>query len=137
MSGDQRPAAVSVPGHSAPDRRRHTVGRLVTREYRRARLSVVLALLLLAGTAVYLVVQERQQTWASAQESVLNLALGLQTSITGLLEQSALSLKEIGADISRRPATAFEPEQAFAVLRDAVRFDSVSSYLGLRAADGR
>ena len=98
---------------------------------------MVLALLLLAGTAVYLVVQERQQTWASAQESVLNLALGLQTSITGLLEQSALSLKEIGADISRRPATAFEPEQAFAVLRDAVRFDSVSSYLGLRAADGR
>ena len=136
MSGDQRVTPASVPGHSAT-RRPRPDARFITAQYRRARLSVVLALLLLAGTAVYLVVQERQQTWHSAQESVLNLALGLQTSITGLLEQSALSLKEIGADIARGPATALEPEQAFAVLRDAARFDSVSSYLGVRAADGQ
>src|SRR5487761_28579 len=100
MSGDQRPAAVSVPGHSAPDRRRHTVGRLVTREYRRARLSVVLALLLLAGTAVYLVAQERQQTWASARASVFNL-----TRISG--------------DLSQSPAGPPEPGRAIAVLRNA------------------
>jgi len=137
MSGDQRVMPASVPGNSGTNRRPRADARFITAQYRRARLSVVLALLLLAGTAVYLVVQERQQTWASAQESVLNLALGLQTSITGLLEQSALSLREIGADISRRPATASGPEQAFAVLRDAVRFDSVSSYLGVRATGGR
>jgi diguanylate cyclase (GGDEF)-like protein len=136
MSGDQRVAPAGVPGHSGA-RRPRPDARFVTAQYRRARLSVVLALLLLAGTAVYLVVQERQQTWASAQESVLNLALGLQSSITGLLEQSALSVKEIGADISRHPGTPLQAEQASAVLRDAVRFDSVSSYLGLRAADGR
>ena len=137
MSGDQRPAAVSVPGHSAPDRRRHTVGRLVTREYRRARLSVVLALLLLAGTAVYLVAQERQQTWASARASVLNLALGLETSITGLLEQSAFSLTRISGDLSQSPAGPPEPGRAIAVLRNAASFDPISSYLGIRAADGR
>jgi diguanylate cyclase (GGDEF)-like protein len=136
MSGDQRIAPAGVPGHSGTRRPRRDA-RFVTVQYRRAQLSVVLALLLLAGTAVYLVEQQRQQTWASAQESVLNLALGLQTSITGLLEQSALSLKEIGTDLSRRSGTPPEPEQALAVLRDAVRFDSVSSYLGLQAADGR
>jgi len=137
MSGDQRVMPASVPGNSGTNRRPRADARFITAQYRRARLSVVLALLLLAGTAVYLVVQERQQTWASAQESVLNLALGLQTSITGLLEQSALSLREIGADISQHPATASGSEQAFAVLRDAVRFDSVSSYLGVRATGGR
>jgi len=136
MSDDQRIAPASVPGPSGT-RRLRPDARFITAQYRRARLSVVLALLLLAGTAVYLVAQQRQQTWTSAQESVLNLALGLQTSITGLLEQSALSLKEIGADISRQSGTPREPEQALAVLRDAVRFDSVSSYLGLQAADGR
>jgi len=109
--------------------------RFVTAEYRRARLSVVLAVLLLAGTAIYLVVQERQQTWASGRASVLNLALGLNTSITGLLQQSALSLRDIRADMSRRTGTQ-QPEQALADLRAAARFDSVSSYLGLRAADG-
>ncbi len=112
-------------------------GRPSTAEYRRSRLSVVLALLLLAGTAVYLVVQEWQQTWASARESVLNLALGLETSVTGLLEQSVFSLKGIAADTSRRTGVQSGPGQADAVLRDAARFDPVSSYLGLRTADGR
>jgi diguanylate cyclase (GGDEF)-like protein len=136
MSGDHRVPAASNPGDSRTSQRPHPKARFVTTEYRRARLSVVLALFLLAGTAVYLVVQEREQTWRSAHESVLNLALGLETSITGLLEQSAVSLQVIGTEISR-PGTALEPEQAITVLRDAARFDSVSRYLGIRTADGR
>ena len=136
MRGEQRVTAPD-PGHPRPGRRPHPDARFFTAEYRRARLSVVLALLLLAGTAVYLVAQERQQTWASARASVLNLALGLETSITGLLEQTALSLRDIGAELSGRPDAAVEPGQAIAVLRAAARFDSVSSYLGLRATDGR
>jgi diguanylate cyclase (GGDEF)-like protein len=115
----------NMSGHARRDTR------LITAAYRRARLSVVLAVLLLAGTAVYLVAQERQQTWASGRESVLNLALGLNTSITGLLQQSALSLRDIRADMSQRSGTP-QPGD----LRDAARFDSVSSYLGLRSADG-
>src|SRR6185312_14401840 len=109
MSGDQRVMPASVPGNSGTNRRPRPDARFITAQYRRARLSVVLALLLLAGTAAYLVEQQRQQTWGSAQESVLNLALGLQTSITGLLEQSALSLKEIGADIANRSGSMSEP----------------------------
>jgi len=109
--------------------------RFVTAEYRRARLSVVLALLLLAGTVVYLVVQARLETWGSARKSVLNLALGLETSITGLLQQSAFSLRGIGTALDQQPGIA--PEQTLAVLREAARFDSVSSYLGAQTADGR
>ncbi|HXS22339.1 MAG TPA: EAL domain-containing protein [Steroidobacteraceae bacterium] len=137
MSGDQRVAAANAAGPLRPSRRAHPEGQFVTGEYRRARLSVVIALLLLAGTAVYLVAQERQQTWASARESVLNLALGLETSITGLLEQSTASLRHISQDLSSRPGALADPEQALTVLRDGKRLDSVSSYLGLRAADGR
>lgn len=135
MSGDQRLAGASVSDHSRTSRHARRDARFVTAEYRRARLSVVLAVLLLAGTAIYLVVQERQQTWTSGRESVLNLALGLDTSITGLLEQSALSLRNIRADVSRRTGTP-QPEETIADLRGAARFDSVSSYLGLRTADG-
>ena len=136
MSGHHRVTAASVSGDSRASRRPHSGARLVTTEYRRARLSVVLALLLLAGTAVYLVVQERQQTWGSARESVLNLALGLETSVTGLLEQSAVSLRVIGTETSRRPGAPLDPAQVITALRDAARFDSVSSYLGVRSADG-
>jgi diguanylate cyclase (GGDEF)-like protein len=118
-------------------RRPHPDARFFTAEYRRARLSVVLALLLLAGTAVYLVAQERQQTWGSARASVLNLALGLETSITELLGQSALTLRDVSADLSGHTGASPRPEQTLAILRAAARFDSVSSYLGLRAADGR
>jgi diguanylate cyclase (GGDEF)-like protein len=136
MSGEQRVTAARAPGDSRTPRRPRSDARLVTREYRRARLSVVLALLLLAGTAVYLVAQERQATWRSAHASVLNLALGLETSITGLLEQSASSLRGIRTDLAPHSATPSDRARALAALRGAARFDSVSSYLGLRAADG-
>lgn len=126
---------MSGPSRYGTGRRPHPDARFFTAEYHRAQLSVVLALLLLAGTAVYLVVQEQQQTWASARENVLDMALSLDTSITGLLEQSAFSLRGIVADVSQRPGSPHEPKQAMAALRDAARFDPISSYLGLRTAD--
>lgn len=137
MSGVQRAVAATASGHSGTSRSRHPAGRFVTDEYRRARLSVVLALLLLAGTAVYLVAQERQQIWASARESVLNLALDLETSITGLLEQSSLSLNRISSDLSRSAAGPSGPARVIDTLRNAASFDPVSTYLGVRAAEGR
>lgn len=137
MSGDQRAMAPGVPGHSRRSRRPRPEARFVTGEYRWAQLSVVLALLLLAGAAVYLVAQERQQIWSRARESVLNLSLGLETSITGLLEQSSFSLKGIAGDLSRSTAAVPERDRAMAELRTAAGFDPISSYLGVRTADGR
>ncbi|HEV7138421.1 MAG TPA: EAL domain-containing protein [Steroidobacteraceae bacterium] len=135
MSGEQRIAAARAPRQSRTSRRSHQ-DRRFTGAYRRARLSVVVALLLLAGTAVYLVAQERAGIWASGRESVLNLALGLETSVTGLLEQSAASLRRIGANLSSASSGRPAPGRTLAVLRDAALLDSVSSYLGVRAADG-
>jgi hypothetical protein len=137
MSGDRRITAAGVPVHPRTRRDPHVDARLVTGEYRRARVSVVLALLLLAGTAIYLVAQERQQTWRAASASVLDLALGLEASITGLLQQSAASLTGISADLAQHPSATSQPGQVIAVLRNAARFDPVSSYLGVRDADGR
>jgi diguanylate cyclase (GGDEF)-like protein len=137
MSGDQAVTTVNVPDRSQTRKRQLSDARFVTAEYRRARLSVVLALLLLAGTVVYLVVQARQETWGYARKSVLNLALGLETSISGLLQQSAFSLRGISAALTQHPEIAPAPEQIIAVLREAARFDSVSSYLGVQNADGR
>lgn len=137
MSGDQRVTTANISGHSRMSQRPHSDARFITAQYRRARLSVVLALLLLAGTVVYLVMQERQQTRGSARASVLNLALGLETSITGLLQQSAFSLRGIGADLVQGGGIPPDPRQTIAALREAARFDSVSSYLGVRTADGR
>jgi diguanylate cyclase (GGDEF)-like protein len=137
MSGDQRLAAASAPSDTRTRRRPRPDARFVTGEYRRARMSVVLALLLLAGTAVYLVAQERQQTWAAGRQSALNLALGLETNITAVLGQSTSSLTRIRSGISSRPGMPLEPERVMTALRDEARVDVVSSYLGLRAADGR
>ncbi|MGH8300857.1 MAG: putative bifunctional diguanylate cyclase/phosphodiesterase, partial [Steroidobacteraceae bacterium] len=136
MSGDQRVTAASPSSHSRTSRRPHPNGRFVTSAYRRARLSVVAALLLLAGTAMYLVAQERARIWASGRESVLNLALGLETSVTGLLEQSASSLRRLRASLASPSKTAPTPERTLAVLRDAALLDPVSSYLGVRTSNG-
>jgi hypothetical protein len=137
MSGDHRITAASAPEHPRTRQGPAVDVQFVTGQYRRAQASVVLALLLLAGTAVYLVAQQRQQTWGAARASVLDLALGLEASITGLLQQSIASLTGISADLSLHPTGApSQPEQPIAVLRNAARFDPVSSYLGLRAADG-
>jgi diguanylate cyclase (GGDEF)-like protein len=137
MRDDQRVMTANVPGSSQTRKRPLSDAGFVTTEYRRARRSVVLALLLLAGTVVYLVAQARQETWGYARKSVLNLALGLETSISGLLQQSAFSLRGIGTALARQPGIAPAPDETLAVLREAARFDSVSSYLGVRDGDGR
>src|SRR6185437_10339346 len=47
----------------------------------------------------------------------LNLALGLETSITELLEQSALSLRDVAADLPEHPGAPQQAENVIAVLR--------------------
>ena len=59
-----------------------------------------MALLLLAGTVLYLVAIGGQQIWTNARTSLLDLALDLRSSITGVLDQSALNLREISGELS-------------------------------------
>ena len=94
---------------------------LVASQYRRARVYLVSALLLLAGTAIYIVIQERER-----------IAVGLERGATGLLAQSTFSLRGISVDIADEPGSG--AATLVPVLREAMRFDSLSEYLGVRAS---
>ncbi len=107
---------------------------VIALQYRRARIYLVVALLLLAGTVVYLVAIGGQQIRATARTSLLDLALDLQSSITGVLDQSALNLRGISAELSDdSPESVAELNY---VLRRVASFDSNSAYLGIVRADG-
>jgi diguanylate cyclase (GGDEF)-like protein len=101
--------------------------------YRRASLFFAASLLLLASVAAYLLAAQRKQIWTAAHQNALSIALGLEASISSLLQQPSFSLQGIRADLARG---SLEPrEKAIASLRDAMRFDPVSEYLGLGRAD--
>jgi diguanylate cyclase (GGDEF)-like protein len=90
-------------------------------------------LLLLAATAAYVVLHERSELWRRAHENALNVALGLESTSAVLLAQPVLSLKGIGKDLAgaeRLDATATDS------LRNAMRYDPVSVFLGVEAMDG-
>lgn len=90
------------------------------------------ALLLLAGTAIYLVVQARDRIRTESRQSAQNIAIGLERGASGLLAQSTLSLRGIGADITRQSAAG--AAALLPVLQEAMRFDPLSEYLGVRSS---
>ena len=97
--------------------------------YRRVRLYLVVALLLLIGTAVYLIEGQREQIWGSARSNLLNLALGVRTYSTLVLEQPALSVRGLATDLAAE--TAASRVRKITALRAALRLDSVSRYWGV------
>jgi diguanylate cyclase (GGDEF)-like protein len=102
--------------------------------YRRLALMFGLALAVLVGTTVYLVVRDRLDTWAAARTRTHDISIAVQVSISGLLAQPVASLRGIRARLSRDSPDRID---ATALLRDAMRFDPLSSYLGIRrAGDG-
>lgn len=102
--------------------------------YRRLSVMLGIALVVLIGTTIYLVVRDRLDTWATARSNTRDISIASQVSISGLLAQSAASLDAIGADMRKGSTpTARTP----LLLSEAMRFDPLSSYLGLRrATDG-
>jgi diguanylate cyclase (GGDEF)-like protein len=108
--------------------------RVIALQYRRARIYLCVALLLLAGTVVYLVAVGGQQIWANARTSLLDLAMDLRSSITGVLDQSALNLREISGELS---ADSHESvTELNSVLRAVARLDSNAAFLSVARADG-
>jgi diguanylate cyclase (GGDEF)-like protein len=90
-------------------------------------------LVLLAGTAAYVIVHDRAAIWRAAHENTLSVALGLESISGALIEQSLDSLRGIDDDLRDRSASE---ALAAEVLRNAMRFDPVSAYLGVVAGDG-
>jgi diguanylate cyclase (GGDEF)-like protein len=102
-------------------------------QYRRAGVFLAGMLALLAGTAAYVVFHDRAEIWHSAHENAENIALGLESASGVLLEQPVVSLRGIGKDLA---GTGTVREGTFDVLRNAMRYDPVSVYLGVQGADG-
>ncbi len=108
--------------------------RVIALQYRRARLYLGVALFLLAGTVLYLVAIGGQQIRSTARTNLLDLALDLQSSISRVLDQSALNLRGISAELSDDSHES--AAELNAVLRRVVTFDSNSTFLGIARADG-
>ena len=108
--------------------------RLIAVRHLRARVSLAIALLLLTGTALYLVVHLRAQIWSAGRLNGLNIAVGLEKGVSGLLEQSTVDFSGLSPDVAASPSLS--REQLFERLHTAIRFDSVSRYLGVIRASG-
>lgn len=106
----------------------------IARRYRHARAYLVATLTLLAGTTLYQLVAAGKEVWDAAHRNARALASSVQTRATSLLEQSAASLEGMASDLSEQPQPS--REKVIAVLRDAMRFDPVSQYLGVRSVSG-
>ena len=100
--------------------------------YRRARIYFVTALTLLIATAVYELLNTGKGVWDSTHHSAEVLAVGLQSRATAMLGQSAASLQGIASDLGGDVSP--ERMRVLRVLADAMRFDPVSAYLGVRSA---
>ena len=106
-----------------------------TARFRSAALVLGLAVSLLAGTALYLVLQERNDVWSAAHRNQQDVALAMQSSITALLDQAVYSLQGIRNDLDALPSTPSRDVELQA-LREARRFDPLSEYLGLKTSRG-
>ena len=91
---------------------------------------VALCITLLLATAGYFLLHERAHMLADAQDGVLSGAVAMQNVTSAILEQSAASIEGVRQDLEN-PEQAFN-NAALRGLRDAMRFDPVSSYLGFR-----
>ena len=109
-------------------------GAAFARRYRRSAMMLGLAMLLLVGTAVYLVVRDRTQVWSTAHRNQEDLAIAMQSSITELLTQPIFSIQNVAADLSGR--TVVSRQDRLDALRVAMRYDTLSTYLGMRTEQG-
>jgi diguanylate cyclase (GGDEF)-like protein len=98
--------------------------------YRHGALMLGLAVLVLAATALYLVLRERSQIWDTAHRNQQDVASAMQSSISELLAQPVFSLHGIYVDLEER--IGLSPAAALEALRLAQRFDPLSTFLGIK-----
>ncbi len=107
--------------------------RVIALQYRRARLYLGMALLLLAATVLYLVAVGGAQIWANARTSLFDLAVDLEGAITGGLDQTAQNLRRLGDALG---APGESRADVTAALGRVIRFDANAAFLGISRSDG-
>ncbi|HEY1092293.1 MAG TPA: hypothetical protein VGE47_14465, partial [Burkholderiaceae bacterium] len=83
---------------------------------------------LLLGAGLYLMAQQHGSVRSNAQTSSLEVARGLEASISARFRQSVASLQGLAADLS---GDAPSEAAAAVALRNAARYDPFSGWLGL------
>jgi diguanylate cyclase (GGDEF)-like protein len=106
----------------------------IAARYRRARVYFAIAVLLLAGTALYECTATGKKVWDTGHRNAEILAVALQSRITSELEQSTASLMGIASDLEGDAPPA--RMRIITVLQDAMRFDPISAYLCAQTSDG-
>lgn len=89
---------------------------------------LLIALALLLGASISLIVQKRAAVWEHAFKSTRDLSLGMEALASARLAQSDASLRGIASDLREPPITA---GTAQAAVRNAMRYDPFSAYLGV------
>ena len=95
-------------------------------------LLIAIALLLLAACAMIL--GQRALLWHSARQNVVHAASGLESATTARLLQSVYSLRGIASDLGASPERS--RAQVEGALRNAMRFDPQSAFLGVAPGGG-
>jgi len=104
----------------------------IAANYRGARVYLLLAVFLLAGTSLYMIADEGVQVWRSARMNLMNLSRGFEASVGVLLQQPIARLEAIAVEAAG--PTPPPHDRVVAILSDAMRFAPVADYLGLCTA---
>jgi len=115
----------------APDLHR---ARPIATRLLRARVSLAIAILLLTGTALYLVAHLREQIWSAGRLDGLNIAVSLEKGVSGLLEQTTVDFAGLSPALAATPSLS--QARLLELLQTAVHFDALSAYLGVIRASG-
>ncbi|MFL6697124.1 MAG: response regulator [Vitreoscilla sp.] len=99
------------------------------RSARRSDALLVAAVALLLLAAATMILGQRELLWRSARQNIVHAASGLESATTARLLQSTFSLQGVAADL-RSSGDRSEPHLE-AVLRNAMRFDPQTAFLGV------
>ncbi|HSC84609.1 MAG TPA: EAL domain-containing protein [Pseudomonas sp.] len=106
----------------------HKIGRIFTA-------SVALALLLSVGVSCWSILRDYQGSLEQHQRNLTALSRALEGYTTVLLEQSYASIRVGAQDLRQQHLHRSDQQTIYTALRNAMRYDPVSSYLYARVGD--
>ncbi|MEO5686897.1 MAG: EAL domain-containing protein [Burkholderiaceae bacterium] len=89
---------------------------------------------MMLAVGVYLIAQQHGNVRRNGEAGALNIARGLEASISARFDQSVASLKGVATDVAAAPRSE---AAALHALQNAARYDPFSNWLGVLDSEGR